>query len=70
LLLFRSEEEIRQWCGQAGENYGEVLALAKVWDLAQLWYRPRMAPAYRGRTTQEAEQIFSQVGLVSSFWKF
>jgi hypothetical protein len=69
-LLFRSEEEVNRWCRETAEEYGEVVSVARVWKLAQLWYGNRMNPDYRGRTTAEAEEIFNTLGLTSAFWKF
>jgi hypothetical protein len=69
MLLFRSEEEIDNWCRSTGEPRGEVLALAQVWALSRAWYGDRMHPDFRGRTTQQALDIFAQVGLISAFWR-
>jgi hypothetical protein len=68
MLLFRSEEEIDTWCRSTAEPRGEVLPLAQVWDLARAWYGDRMHPAFRGRTIQQAMDIFARVGLTSAFW--
>ena len=70
MLLFRSEEEVTEWCARSGEPRGENVPLATVWKLAQLWYRGRMSPEYRGRSEAEAEAIFAAVGLTSDFWRF
>ncbi|MBI5666960.1 MAG: hypothetical protein HZC41_03060 [Chloroflexi bacterium] len=69
-MLFRSEAEISEWCRQTGEQRGEFLTLAKTWQLAQAWYSNRLKPEFRGRTPQEAEQIFDRLGLSSPFWRF
>ncbi len=47
---------------------GEVLNINQVWDLAKYWYRNRLSPHYRGRTSAQAEAIFRQIGLTSPFW--
>jgi hypothetical protein len=69
MLLFRSEEEIDNWCRSTGEPCGEVLPLAQVWDLSRAWYGDRMHPDFRGRTALQATDIFAQVGLTSAFWR-
>ncbi len=70
MLLFRDEEEITIWVNRTGETRGEFLTLQKVWELSKLWYGNRMSPDYRGRSTGEAEAIFMQLGLTSTFWQF
>ena len=70
MLLFRDEEEITIWVNRTGETRGEFLTLQKVWELSKLWYGNRMSPDYRGRSAGEAEAIFMQLGLTSTFWQF
>lgn len=48
---------------------GEVVTLARLWTLAQAWYHDRLDPAFRGRTTAEAEAIFAAAGLCTPFWR-
>lgn len=42
--------------------------LELTWALAKAWYHDRMDPNYRGRTAAQAQEIFRQLGLRSSFW--
>lgn len=70
MLLFRSEEEVNQWCAQTGEARGEILTLSQVWQLARLWYFNRTRLDFHGRSAAEIEAIFAQMGLTGSFWQF
>lgn len=70
MLLFRDEEEIANWCEKSGEPRGEWLTLQQIWELSKLWYGNRMKPDYRGRSKEEVEAIFEQIGAISDFWKF
>ena len=70
MLIFRDEDEITAWVNQTGELRGEYITLQKTWELSKLWYSNRMSPDYRGRTIEEAEAIFKQLGLTSAFWHF
>jgi hypothetical protein len=45
------------------------MSLARLWELAQIWYHNRMSPEYRGRTAAQVEEIFKQLGLTSAFWQ-
>lgn len=71
MLLFRSEEHVERWRQLWGQPRGEIFSLAQGWELAQVWYgEDRRDPAWRRKTPEEAEAIFAQIGLTSSFWKF
>ncbi len=49
---------------------GEVIPLAKCCRLAQVWYGPdRREPEWRRRTVDEAEELFSELGFTSPFWR-
>lgn len=47
---------------------GETLTLDQTWELARLWYHDRMDLSFRGRTADEAQRIFRQLGLHASSW--
>lgn len=68
MLLFRSEEEVVQWCSNSGEPRGESIPLAQIWELSQAWYGNRLSADYRGRSVEQAVAVFQGVGLRSAFW--
>ena len=70
MLLFESEDEISNWCRRHNVRKGEVLDLAKVWELARAWYGNYLDPSWRRKTREESERIFQELGLTSEFWKF
>ena len=67
MLLFRSEEHVEARYG-TGATTGAGLTLQQQWDLAQIWYRDRLSPDWRRRTPEEAEAVFSSLGLTGEFW--
>ncbi len=67
-MLFRSEESIEHWCSHNHIARGESLSVAQVWELSRAWYHNRLSPDYHGRTTNQAEAIFKQLGLIAPFW--
>jgi len=70
MLLFQSEEHVDRWCNQWGQPRGEILTSGQIWGLAKMWYSDdRQEPEWRRKTVDEAEEIFSGLGLVSAFWK-
>ena len=68
MLLFQSEEWVDRWCKRNHLERGEMLTIPQVWELSKLWYHNRMSLDYHGRSLEQAEEIFKQVGLVSGFW--
>jgi hypothetical protein len=45
------------------------MPLAAMWQLAHAWYHDRFDPAWRRRTVEEAEQLFTELGLSGDFWR-
>lgn len=70
MLLFRSEDDLMDWCGSRGVERGATLTLAQTWDLAQRWYHNRLDPTFHGRSIADAEAVFASLGLVGPFWRF
>ena len=68
MLLFQSEAWIDKWCKRNNLDRGEVLTINQVWELSKLWYDKRLSLDYHGRSIEQAQEIFRQVGLKSEFW--
>ena len=66
---FRSEDGVDGWCARTGVPRGEVLTIEQTWALAQAWYHHRLHPDFRGRTVDQAQEIFCSLGLDSPFWR-
>jgi D-tyrosyl-tRNA(Tyr) deacylase len=69
MLFFQSEEKLDEWLESNHAQRGVVLSIAKLWDLSQRWYHNRMSVDYHGRTIEEVQEIFKEVGLTSEFWQ-
>jgi hypothetical protein len=69
MLFFRSEEVLNEWLASKHAERGAVLPVPQVWELSQRWYHNRLAPEYHGRTIEQVQAIFQEVGLTSTFWK-
>ena len=69
MLLFRSEEHVRAWYEGRGIPTGESLTLDQQWQLARRWYADRMSPDWRRRTAEEAQAVFTGLGLTGGFWQ-
>jgi hypothetical protein len=69
MLFFRSEERLNEWLASHGSERGEVFTIPRLWELSQRWYHNRMSPDYHGRTLEQVQEIFDELGLTSSFWK-
>jgi hypothetical protein len=69
MLFFRSEEILNAWLASRKAQRGAIFSIPQLWNLSQRWYYNRMAPDYHGRTIEQVQEIFREVGLVSSFWQ-
>ena len=69
MLFFRSEETLDQWLASKHANRGAALSIPQLWELSQRWYHNRLSPEYHGRTMEEVQEIFKEVGLTSTFWQ-
>lgn len=62
-LLFRSVDEVDQWCERRRLPRGEVVALEQAYRLAQAWYGDATTAQGHMRHRAELEQLFVSVGL-------
>lgn len=69
MLLFRDEEHVNAWLQREGLPKGAMLTLRQLWELAETWYGDRLSPEWRRRAPEEAEEIFSSIGLTGDFWR-
>lgn len=69
MLFFRSEESLNEWLVAQKSPRGAVLSVSQLWELSQRWYQDRMSPQYHGRTIEQAQKIFKELGLTSEFWQ-
>ena len=69
MLLFRSEQHVDRWCEQWKRPRGGTLSLQQGWRLAKKWYRDRLSPDWRPKSTAEAQAAFARIGLEGDFWK-
>lgn len=69
VLAFRNRAEIGKWCEEHGHSYGEAVPLNITAELARRWYGPYAEPSWRKWTVKQAQQIFHDSGLTSSFWE-
>jgi hypothetical protein len=68
MLFFRSEETLDQWLASRNARRGATFSITQLWELSRHWYRDRLSPAYHGRTVEQVQAIFKEIGLTSSFW--
>lgn len=69
VLPFASPQHIADWCKRHAVPMGEAVPLRTVADLAQAWYGSHASPHWRKWSVQQAQEIFSRVGLTSEFWR-
>jgi hypothetical protein len=69
MLFFRSEADLSAWLQARNAVRGATLTVSQLWQLSQRWYHNRLDVEYHGRTPEQVQEIFREVGLTSSFWK-
>lgn len=46
-----------------------MLTLEQGWELARAWYHNRLRPDWRRQAPEEAEALFTELGLTAPFWR-
>jgi hypothetical protein len=69
MLAFRSEEHVDAWCELRRLGRGAVFSMDQCWRLAEAWFADRLQESWRRRTRDEAQALFSELGLEGSFWR-
>jgi hypothetical protein len=69
MLLFRSEEDVEDWCEATGQPRGAVVAPRTLQRLAERWYGDRLDPDWRPRSRDESQAILAATGLTAPFWE-
>jgi hypothetical protein len=68
MLMFRSSEEVREWCERRGIALGDIQPIQKVLELARAWYGDYLSPNWRKRSVDEARALFEGFGLSGPIW--
>lgn len=68
MLFFRSEEDVAAWQRERNVTGGDTLSLAQLWELSQRWYGNRLEHEFHGRSLDQAQQVFRDIGLNKDFW--
>lgn len=68
MLFFRSEEAVREWCGEQGYPVRPLVRMDQLWGLATAWYATRLQPDSRRPRPDEMRGIFAGLGLTGDFW--
>jgi len=69
MLFFRSEADLNAWLMAKIASRGATLTVSQLWQLSQRWYHNRMDVEYHGRSLEQVQGIFKEIGLVSDFWR-
>jgi hypothetical protein len=68
MLLFRSEETVKQWCSEHDLPVRPMINLDQLWYLAKTWYGGRLTVESRRPAADEMVKIFATIGLNGPFW--
>jgi hypothetical protein len=68
MLLFRSEDTVKQWCAARDLPVRPIINLDQLWHLAVTWYGNRLTVDSRRPGPDEMVEIFASIGLEGPFW--
>lgn len=68
MLLFRSEQDVLEWCRSRNRAPGEMFPLEKGWQLAQAWYQDRLHPNWQRADAAKMRRALGALGFTSEFW--
>ncbi len=68
MLLFRSEQDVAEWCQRRGRTPGATFPLEKGWELAQAWYQDRLHPNWQRADAEKMRATLGALGLSGDFW--
>jgi hypothetical protein len=60
---------VEHWCAARNRPIGAIISLPDAWALAVAWYTGRLELDWRRRTADEAQAVFTSIGLVGPFWR-
>ncbi len=69
MLLFRSEQDVAEWCRTRGSGPGATFGLETGWRLAEAWAENRLHPNWQQRDRAEMEALLCSLGLTGEFWR-
>lgn len=69
LVAFHQPADAVKWAERHGFPLGEVLPIARLGELARLWYARHAEPNWSKWTVNQAREIFRAAGLAGSFWE-
>jgi hypothetical protein len=69
MLLFRSEEDVAEWCRANGREAGAVVPIPVLQELARRWYGDRLDPNWLPRSRDDSQALLDAVGLSGPFWR-
>ena len=67
MLLFRSEDHVKDWL--RGRDPGATIPIAKLAELAEAWWGDRLAPDWQPHTREQNQAILDRLGLTGPFWR-
>jgi hypothetical protein len=69
MRLFRSEEEVEEWCASEGAERGGVIGVRALMALAREWYGGRLEGDWRPRSRDGSQAVLAAHGLIGPFWE-
>jgi hypothetical protein len=68
MLLFKSEQDVLNWCQRHRMPVGDIQPLQKIWQFSQVWYGNHLRQDWHKWTIDEARALFQQFELHGRIW--
>ncbi|MEM1178579.1 MAG: alkylmercury lyase family protein [Acidobacteriota bacterium] len=68
MLLFRDRAEVAAWADRHHLPVGDIQPVAKVFEMAKVWYGQHLSPTWKKISIPEARAVFERLGFTHPIW--
>lgn len=69
MLVFRTKEEIKEWCQNHKITMGDIQPISKIWMFSKRWYGRHLEKNWHKWTVEEAQKMFKEFDLKGPTWE-
>lgn len=68
IQFFRAEDHVQTWSAQTETPIGEIVPIARLWQLSRHWFENRMSPDWRKPQREVLQEMLRDHGFTGAFW--
>lgn len=68
IRFFRNDDHVTEWSAQTETPIGEVVPVARLWQLSRHWFENRMSPDWRKPQRDVLQEMLKDHGFTGPFW--